>query len=206
MKTSNRILICVVIFMAIIIIAGALPIHGEQRIYDTVVRLHVLANSDSEDDQALKLEVRDSILDTVGEATRECRTQDEAAEAIRALMPELEERAERTVRERGFDYDVSLELSEEYYQTREYESCAFPAGEYLSLRVRIGKAEGQNWWCCLFPPLCLSAASSEARESNEDAFISVGFTPDQYKIITDSDEGKYKIRFKVLEAVQKFFD
>ena len=103
------------------------------------------------------------------------------------------------------NYDVDIIIGEEYYPTKNYENCAFPEGEYVSLRVCIGEAEGQNWWCCLFPPLCLSAASEDADESNEDAFISVGFTGDQYKLITETEQPKYRIRFKILETIQKLF-
>lgn len=206
MKITNRILICAVVFLAFVIIVGAMPIHGEEKIYDTVVRLHVLANSDSDEDQALKLEVRDAVIETVGEAVEGCKTQKEAIAAIEQIIPDIEERAEKCIAEHGYTYGVGVELSKEYYPTKNYETCAFPAGEYASLRICIGEAEGQNWWCCLFPPLCLSAASKDNGKSNEDAFISVGFTPDQYKIITDSDSGKYKVRFKVLETFKKIFD
>ena len=82
-------------------------------------------------------------------------------------------------------------------------ACAFPAGTYVSLRVCIGEAEGQNWWCCLFPPLCLSAAT--AKSDNEDAFIQVGLTKDQYGIITETGKTKYKVRFKLLEVLEDWF-
>ena len=120
-------------------------------------------------------------------------------------MSDLERAAKEVVEGEGYGYDVSIIIGEEYYPTKSYETCAFPEGEYVSLRVCIGDAEGQNWWCCLFPPLCLSAATEESDTSNEDAFISVGLTGEQYKIITESDKPKYKIRFKILEAVQKWF-
>ena len=86
----------------------------------------------------------------------------------------------------------------EEYPERSYDSVCFPSGEYLSLRVCIGEAEGQNWWCCLFPPLCLGASSVSSKQA-EDSFISVGLTPSQYKIITETDKPVYKIRFKLLE-------
>ena len=169
------------------------------------MRLHVLANSDSEADQALKLKVRDRVVELVSPAVENCRSQTEAIAAIGGIMDSLEGAAEEVVAEEGYDYDVSILMGEEYYPTRTYESCAFPEGEYVSLRVCIGDADGQNWWCCLFPPLCLSAASDEADEDNEEAFISVGLTGDQYKVITESDKPKYRVRFKILETIQKMF-
>ena len=206
MAFSRKLLICTFVILAIALVAGFLPVHGEEEIYDTVVRLHVVANSDSDEDQALKLKVRDSIIEVVTPAVKECRTQDEAIEAIEAIMPEIEERARETVRKEGSNYEVKVLLGEEYYPTKKYETCAFPEGEYVSLRVLLGEGEGQNWWCCLFPPLCLSAATGSTDESNEDAFISAGLNADQYKIITESDTPKYKVRFKILETLSSWFN
>ena len=205
MASTKKLLICTFIILAVALFAGLFPVHGEEEIYDTVVRLHVLANSDSEGDQALKMKVRDRVIELVSPAVEDCSSQSEAIAAIGSIMDELELAAEEVVKSEGYDYDVSLLIGEEYYPTKTYETCAFPEGEYVSLRVCIGDAEGQNWWCCLFPPLCLSAAGESDDESNEEAFISVGLTGDQYKLITESDKPQYKIRFKILETVQKLF-
>ena len=205
MASTTKLLICTFIILTVALFAGLFPVHGEEEIYDTVVRLHVLANSDSEDDQELKLKVRDKVIELVSPAVEDCTSQSEAIASIGAIMEDIELSAEEVVRAEGYDYDVSLLIGEEYYPTKTYETCAFPEGEYVSLRVCIGDAEGQNWWCCLFPPLCLSAASDEADEDNEEAFISVGLTGDQYKVITESDKPKYRVRFKILETIQKMF-
>ena len=205
MASTKKLLICTFLILAVALFAGLFPVHGESEIYDTVVRLHVLANSDSEEDQNLKLKVRDRIIELVTPAVEDCRSQSEAIAAIGSIMDDLELAAQDVVESEGYDYDVSILIGEEYYPTRTYETCAFPEGKYVSLRVCIGEAEGQNWWCCLFPPLCLSAASEDDDESYEDAFISVGLTGDQYKIITETKRPKYKIRFKILEAIQKYF-
>ena len=205
MASTTKLLICTFIILAVALFAGLFPIHGEEEIYDTVVRLHVLANSDSEADQELKLKVRDRVVELVSPAVEDCRSHSEAIAAIGSIMDELELAAEEVVIAEGYDYDVSLLIGEEYYPTKTYETCAFPEGEYVSLRVCIGDAEGQNWWCCLFPPLCLSAASESDEKSNEEAFISVGLTGDQYKLITESDKPQYKVRFKILETVQRLF-
>ena len=205
MASTTKLLICTFIILAVALFAGLFPIHGEEEIYDTVVRLHVLANSDSEADQELKLKVRDRVIELVSPAVENCSSQSEAIEAISSIMGDIELAAEEVVIAEGYDYDVSLLIGEEYYPTKTYETCAFPEGEYVSLRVCIGDAEGQNWWCCLFPPLCLSAASESGEKSNEEAFISVGLTGDQYKLITESDKPQYKVRFKILETVQRLF-
>lgn len=199
----NRLSIAIVTLLIGLMALSFLPVHGEEKIYDTVVRLHVLANSDSEEDQALKLRVRDAVLDATSPLVKDCTSQEEAVEILSAHIPDLESAAAAVIRQEGYDYPVTVLLGEEEYPTRTYESCAFPAGTYVSLRVCIGNAEGQNWWCCLFPPLCLSAAT--AKEDNEDAFIQVGLTKDQYGIITETGKTKYKVRFKILEVIEDWF-
>lgn len=189
--------------MVILMTLSLLPIHGEAEIYDTVLRLHVLANSDSEEDQALKLKVRDAVLEVTAPLLADATDRDNAEAIIRAHMSDIQLAAEAVVAENGSDQAVTVMLDMEDYPTRNYESCAFPAGEYLSLRVCLGDAEGQNWWCVLFPPLCLSTAT--AKNDAEDAFIQAGLTKDQYGIITETEDSKYRVRFKILETVKGWF-
>ena len=199
----KRFYVAIVVLLIAMMALSFLPVHGEREVYDTVVRLHVLANSDSEADQALKLKVRDAVLAASAPLVEDCTTQAEAVEALTAHLSELESAALAVIASEGYDYPVTVLLGEEDYPTRVYESCAFPAGTYVSLRVLIGEGEGQNWWCCLFPPLCLSAAT--AKEDNEDAFLQVGLTKDQYGIITETGKTKYKVRFKLLEVLEDWF-
>ena len=202
-NTSNRFAVGIVILLVCLMALSFLPVHGEREVYDTVVRLHVLANSDTEEDQALKLKVRDAVLEVTSPLVEGCTTQAEAIEILNTHLSDLEAAALAAVEAEGYGYSVTVLLGEEDYPTRVYESCAFPAGTYVSLRVLIGEGEGQNWWCCLFPPLCLSAAT--AKEENEDAFIQVGLTKDQYGIITETGKTKYKVRFKILEVIEDWF-
>lgn len=197
---QKRLLIITFCLCALWLLLGLLPVHGEEEIYDTVVRLHVLANSDSEEDQSLKLAVRDAVLEVTSPILQDCRTQDEARAAIESHFSEIRAAAERVVADWGHTDPVSLELGMEDYPERTYDSFCFPAGTYLSLRISIGAAEGQNWWCCLFPPICKGAATVPA-ESAEDAFVAVGLTSDQYKIITETDRPVYRVRFKLLEVL-----
>ena len=182
---------------AIFIFIGIMPVHGENEIYDSVVRLHVLANSDSEEDQALKLKVRDSVLELTGTLLENSTSSDEAEKILAENLEEIKAKASATIEAEGFDYSVEIVLGNEDYPTRDYGELCFPSGKYTSLRILIGDAEGQNWWCVLFPPLCMSAATKE----REDA-IQVGFTGEEYKIITDTDKGEYKLRFKILEVIE----
>lgn len=197
-KWTVAILICVALFLTV----GLTPVHGETEIYDSVVRLHILANSDSEEDQALKLQVRDAILDMTAPLLETCSDRSEAEALLRERLDDLTRTAEAVVREAGHSDPVRVEFDEEEYPERNYDSFCFPSGSYLSLRVLIGEAAGHNWWCCLFPPLC-RGASSVPKEDAEDAFVSVGLTPEQYKIITESHSTVYRIRFKILELFRR---
>lgn len=198
---SKRFCAAVVVLLVLLIAVSYLPVHGEDEIYDTVIRLHVLANSDSEEDQAIKLKVRDAVLTVTGPMVEGCTTREEAMAALEAGRAEIYGAACAVIAEAGREDPIDIRLGVESYPTRTYETCAFPAGDYVSLRVCIGEAEGQNWWCCLFPPLCLSAATAE-QSSNEDAFVQVGLSKEQYGVITETKNTKYKVRFKVLELVK----
>jgi stage II sporulation protein R len=112
---------------------------------------------------------------------------------------EIVELAERVVEENGYDYSVKAEVTTCDFPKKTYGDITFPKGEYEALRIEIGESKGQNWWCVLFPPLCLSAATQ--KRANEEAFVAVGLNSEQYKIITETDEVKYKLKFKILEAI-----
>ena len=197
MKKLLAFSICICLLFVTI---GVLPVHGEEDIYDSVLRLHVVANSDSEEDQSLKLEVRDKVIQISRELCGECQRLEEAQAIIKENLQSICDTAAEQIKESGYNYSVEVRLGEEKYPRKTYDSLCFPSGKYLSLQVLIGNAEGQNWWCVLFPPLCLDAATDPS--SNEELFISVGLTSEQYKIITESDSPSYKARFKLLEIIE----
>lgn len=196
--------ICVLIAITLM---DFIPLSGEERIYDDIIRLHVIANSDSEADQALKLAVRDEILRRFGTALTGYSDYTDARASVESRLSEIEAAAAEVVAAEGYDYSVSVALGEEYYPERSYDGFALPAGTYTSLRVLLGEGGGKNWWCVLFPPLCVSAALSEPErdEGAEQKFISAGFTPEQYKIITESETPKYKLKFKIVEVIEQLF-
>ena len=190
MKTKITFCVCVILLM---LVMPFLPENGESEIYDNTLRLHVLANSDSEEDQALKLKVRDAIIKEAESLAGECSDINDAKLIYGQNLSLFKETAEGVVAENGYDYNVTVTLSEEYYPERQYEQFRLPAGNYNSLKVNIGEAEGKNWWCVLFPPLCVEA--SEAKEE----MVQTGFTPNQIRVLTDSETPKYVIRFRILE-------
>lgn len=156
-----------------------------------VLRLHVVGASDSEFDQSLKLKVRDAALEKGGELFDGTVTADEAEKIITPRIDELKAVAEEVLKENGCDYKVDITVGEEYFTTRCYEEFTMPAGVYTAVRVNIGSAEGKNWWCVMFPPLCLPAASADA-----DAF----FTDEEMKIVSSSP--RYEPRFKIVEIYE----
>ena len=192
---------CVLLAIVMLTCAFAvLPVHGEMGLYDNVIRLHVLAASDSEEDQALKLKVRDAVLAYTEPLLAGVNDRAEAEALLRDAIPALEGIARQTVQENGSLDGVCVTLGEERYPTREYEQLAFPAGEYLSLRVQIGEAVGQNWWCVLFPSLCTTAALDKSQ--TQATCLAAGLTGEQYRVIADTDSTKYKMRFKLLEVAE----
>ena len=166
----------------------------QQTISDKVLRFHVLANSDSEADQNLKLAVRDAVGSFMQEKLTAVENLEECELVVRQSLGEIEEAAAETIAENGYDYDVTAELEHTSFPVKNYGSYTFPAGDYEALRIVIGEGNGHNWWCVLFPVLCTSSAS----EPNEE-FTDAGFTPGQIKVLTETEKPKYVLKFKILE-------
>lgn len=179
--------------LAAALIWGNVSLHRQQALADRVVRLHILANSDSDEDQALKLQVRDRVLDRAAEILTESADRAAAERALRAALPELESLAADEIARRGYDYPVTAELADTAFPTREYDGFALPAGRYLALRLVIGAGEGHNWWCVVFPPLCTAVSSDLAQTA-----MAAGLTEDDVQLITESDNG-YVLKFKSIE-------
>ena len=155
-------------------------------IADQMIRLHVLAASDSETEQAVKLEVRDAVLEDLRPKLAACTGKEDAAAVLEAALPAVEAAALSAAGDR----DVTVSLSEDYYPTRDYDGFSLPAGRYTSLRVVLGEGAGHNWWCVVYPPLCVTAA-----EASQEAIETLN--ADTAQIITESDG--YVVKFKLLE-------
>ena len=184
--------------LIVTMVIGVLPTDAEGEIYDDTLRLHILANSDTSEDQALKLEIRDRILRKYGALLKMGNSIAEAKESVELLLPEIESDAKLWISELGYDYDVNATLSVEWYETREYENFTLPAGYYSSLRVIIGEGAGQNWWCVMYPPLCMEMASESAPP--DDGVID--YSKEEIELIT---AGKYQVKFKILEELSRTF-
>ena len=201
MKKTVTYVICILLSTLFI---AAMPQKNEEKLYDNVIRLHILANSDSEDDQSLKLKVRDEILLKYSDDLRQAENIDEATSEVKALLEEITKTAETVIKNEGYEYTVNAYFDREYYPERKYENTCFPSGNYISLRLIIGEGKGQNWWCVLFPPLCLSTAYGDKVEADDS--IPVGLTPEQYRIITKNKDVKYVLKFKMLEVLEQIFE
>ena len=215
---------CISLLCAVTVIS-ALPTKGEEMLFDRVIRLHVLANSDTAEDQALKLQVRNEILSALADVSESARNADDAEKIYASCLPMLEELARKTVSDAGYDYDCRVTLTREAYPVRTYDdgnTCyTLPAGTYRSLRVMIGEADGQNWWCVLFPPLCLSLAAEskqpepdaipaavyeDDRPTAEEELAAVGFTPYEISLISGEGSPKTVVKFRIIEWIRRLLE
>ncbi len=159
-----------------------------------VLRLHIIANSNSPEDQQLKIQIRDSILAESENLFSETSNLDEAIISVNQSISDIEKIANQVIADKGFNYKATACVKDSYFETREYDNFALPAGTYKSLVIKVGKANGKNWWCVIFPEICLPAAS-DAKLSDT---VSVGTAN-----IAESKE-KYEIRFKIVEIYEDF--
>ena len=200
-KIFGKVLKTEAAILTAVIIASACSIAGFayrcSQVRESVLRMHVIANSDSDEDQALKLKVRDAVLERGSELFDGTMTADEARERIEPKKDELVEAAREVIVSEGFDYPVTVEVVDEYFATRCYGDLTMPAGKYTAIKVVIGEGEGKNWWCVMFPPLCLPAAEGE-NSTDIDAFLDGG----EVKVVRSSE--KYEPRFKIVELIEKF--
>lgn len=175
-----------------------LPAGADSAIYSQVVRLHVLANDDSPQAQQVKLRLRDELLAYCQATYADCTTTDQMLSRLQQDRAQWERLANRTLGEWGLPYGARVTVSREHYPTRTYGDLHLPAGEYASLRVILGRGEGKNWWCVLFPPLCLQTSRSQ-----ED-LLAQQVGPDTAKVFT-VDAGPYRLRFRLLELIASLF-
>lgn len=162
------------------------------QIPDSVLRLHIPANSDSEYDQALKLRVRDLVLEKYGTALSSCGSREEAEENVRELLPEIQKTCCEFLAQQDADYGAKAELTEMYFTTRQYDTVTLPAGNYHALRITLGSGEGHNWWCIMFPALCLPMAAEKLPEDELPEDFVTG--------------GRVEVRFAVYEFFKGLFE
>lgn len=176
------------------------PLSGEEELYSSIIRFHVLANSDSDEDQALKLSVRDSVTAVTKELLRDCTDIHDAKRILTQNEDVIIEAAERCISNSGYSYSAALKQGFEIYPRREYGNFTFPSGRYYSVRLSIGSGKGKNWWCVLFPPMCTGGAVVEKYESEENLSVS-GFSDSEIDIIKEDTSVRREIRFFLLDLI-----
>lgn len=165
---------------------------------DNFFRLHILANSNSEIDQNLKLKVRDSIIKYMDTQNFSEHTKDDVVHSVQNNLDIYKQISENTIKECGFDYSVSVEVNNFYFPTKEYGNISLPAGYYDALRIKIGEAKGENWWCSLFPPLCFVDVSSGIIDESATENLKENLSEEEFAIITNDNE-TIKLKFKIIE-------
>lgn len=179
--------------LAVTILWGAASLGQQEELGRKVIRLHVIANSDSPEDQALKLRVRDRVLARAQEILEQSADMEQAEQALTAALPELTREARETLAAEGCAQPVQARLEPAEFPTKDYDGFSLPAGKYLALRVIIGQGAGQNWWCVVFPPLCTVAACQW-----QDAGRAAGLEEDDLSLMAEEDAG-YELRFRSVE-------
>lgn len=196
-QTTKRWIKAVAGALAICLMLSVCQLHGTcEGVRENVVRLHILANSDSDEDQALKLKVRDAILEASADWQEAASTPEEALALAQERLPQLQAVAEQTVAAEGYDYPVTAQVCRMYFTTRQYDTVTLPAGMYDAVRISIGQAEGQNWWCVMYPPMCVGSATDRKQATSL-------WSDSQKKLVSGGD--RYVVKFKVVEWAQKAF-
>ena len=198
MKKCTDFLAALAVILAVTLFVAVLPTEKEGAIYEDTLRLHILANSDTREDQELKLKIRDKLLKKYSEQLSPLGSKDAAIGRILAIREEMEGDINSWITEEGYAYTASVSISEEWYARRDYGDISLPGGYYTSLKVELGDSEGQNWWCVMYPPLCLEAALGDA--PGDDAIL--GYTDEEISLI---GKGRYTVKFKLLELTSEIF-
>ena len=181
--------------LAICLMLSVCRLHGTcEGVRENAVRLHILAHSDSEEDQTLKLKVRDAILALSADWQEEAATPAEALALAESRLPAIRETAQAVVAAAGYDYPVTAEVCRMYFTTRQYDTLTLPAGMYDAVRVSIGDGAGQNWWCVMYPPLCVGAATDRRQATSL-------WSDSQQDLVQNG--GRYVVKFKIVEWAQR---
>ena len=174
-------------------------------IEDSVLRLHIVANSDSDEDQALKLKVRDEVVDRCGFLFENCVSAEQSIKTAADNIGFIKYVAEQVITENGYNYDADCQVTQCSFPTKQYERpgdgvVSLPRGDYNALNIKIGAAKGKNWWCVMYPPLCfVDGVASVPDETDE--LLKSQLTASEYELITESDRPEIKIKFKIAELL-----
>lgn len=209
-KKLNFILILtILIFLYIVLLSFNYSQAISYNLSDSVFRLHIIANSDSSADQELKLKVRDKIIEYMNTLTSSSSDKKDVISMVNNHLDSFKEIALNTIKENGYNYDVNIEIGNFHFPTKSYGDISFPAGNYDALKIEIGDAIGQNWWCVLFPPLCFVNSSTGVVPDDFKNTLKENINSESYEIISEGNNSNdntsdIKIKFKIIEFLNNF--
>ena len=198
-KILNFSLLIFLLFLYVFISAQSYVSAISSNLSEAVFRLHVVANSDTDEDQTLKLKVRDNLLKYMNNICANCSTKEEAITIAKTHKNEFQKIATQTILENGYNYSVKINIDNFYFPTKNYGDISLPAGMYDALRVEIGEAKGQNWWCVMFPSLCFIDISSGIVDNEAKENLEENLETESYSIISDTKKTDIKFKFKIIE-------
>lgn len=198
-KNLKRSLVLIILFLCYTFIcAFSYASTVSSDISDSVFRLHIIANSDSEEDQNLKLLVRDNVLNYMKEIASDVSTKEDAISILSAHLDDFKDIAIKTINDAGYDYNVNLYVGKFDFPTKKYGDISLPAGIYDALRIEIGKAEGHNWWCVMFPTLCFVDVSSGSLDEDSKGVLESSLTDEEFSLVSEDNFG-VNLKFKIVE-------
>lgn len=201
-KVKYSILILFLLFLYILVSAYSYVGAVSTDIQNSVFRLHVIANSDTKADQDLKYIVRDNVLSYMNEICKSVSSKQEAINIANEHLEDFKKIALDTIHENGFDYDVSIEIGNFSFPTKTYGDISLPCGYYDALRIKIGDASGQNWWCVMFPPLCFVDVSSGIVPDDSKEAIKKDLSDEEFSLISNENNSEISFKFKLIEFFQ----
>lgn len=198
-KVKMTLILSFLLFLYSTICAFSYAQNVSTNIANSVFRLHVLANSDSQEDQNLKYKVRDNLLQYMNKICKNCTNKEEAIKLVSENRNKFKEIALNTIYKEGYSYDVNINIGNFEFPTKKYGDISLPAGFYDALRVEIGKAQGQNWWCVMFPPLCFVDVSSGIVPEESKEIMEENLSEEEFALVSDNSNNEIQFKFKILE-------
>ena len=203
-KLKRLFIILFLLFFYILISAFFYVDAVSSDISNSVFRLHVIANSDSKEDQELKYKVRDKVLEYMNLISKNCTSKEDVINLAKTHQEEFKNIAQNVIKENGYNYNVNIYIGKYDFPTKTYGDISFPAGNYDCLRIEIGESQGQNWWCVLFPPLCFVDVTSGIVPEDSNSLMQNNLTDEEYSIISDNHSPDIQIKFGLIEMFNNF--
>ena len=201
----GRIFVILILLSLFILISAISYVDAvSNNIADSVFRLHVIANSDSKEDQELKVKVRDELLSYMNIISKDSTSKQEAMQIANEHKEEFTQIAEKVIKENGYNYTVNVQIGKADFPTKYYGDITLPAGTYDALKVQIGEAKGQNWWCVMFPPLCFVDVSTGIVPDNSKQELKQSLDNEEYDLISKTDNNEISFKFKIVELFQNW--